>query len=79
MKINIQKEGGVLMETELVKVKTINPHYSGYVRGFKFNHGFAEVPREDAEAMKEFNIQIVEPATKEVEKPKKAPRKKAGE
>ena len=68
---------------ELVKVKTKNPLYEGYVRGFKFNQGVAEVPLADAEAMKEFGIEIVQAEVaekpEEVVKPKKAPRKKAGE
>jgi hypothetical protein len=71
---------------EKVTVKTINPQYSGYVRGFKFLKGTAEVPLKDAEAMKEFKIEIVKPkAVKPVKvepvaKPKpKTQAKKAGE
>lgn len=68
---------------KLVTVKTKYPHYDGYVRGFKFTEGTAEVPLADAEAMKEFGIEIVkpeapEPVVKAPVKPKKA-KAKVGE
>ncbi len=66
---------------ETVKVKTRYPHYSGYIRGFKFTNGEADVPEKDAEIMvKEFGVELVE-AEKETaaDKPKRTKRKKAGE
>jgi hypothetical protein len=67
---------------EKVTVKTKNPHYNGYIRGFRFVNGEAkDVPREDAEFMVEqFGVEIVEPEKPKVEaeeeKPKRSPRKK---
>lgn len=69
---------------EKVTVKTKNPLYTGFIRGFRFTHGVAvDVPRKDAEAMKEFGVEIVgaELAEKaDAPKPvKRSPRKKKGE
>lgn len=66
-----------------VTVKAQCPHYDGFMRGFKFYHGIAkDVPIEDAEAMKEFGVEILdEPKAKlePVKEPKRSPRKKVGE
>lgn len=61
---------------EKVTVKTKYPHYEGFIRGFKFEAGHAEVPLKDAEAMKEFGVEIVQPEAPV--KPKKA-KAKVGE
>lgn len=70
-----------------VTVKAKNPQYNGFVRGYQFHHGIAsDVPLEDAIAMKEFGIEILEdkPEVKEEpvkapKSPKRSPRKKVGE
>ncbi|MDF2010201.1 hypothetical protein [Priestia megaterium] len=65
---------------EKVVVKTVNPHYEGYIRGYRFVRGEAEVPVHDAEVMKtEFGFSIVQPEQPKEEKAKRSPRKKKGE
>jgi hypothetical protein len=76
-------KGGVHMEKVTVKAK--NPHYDGYMFGYKFFNGVAkEVPLKDAEYMaKNFGVEIVkpeqpkeEPEKVKEEKQKRSPRKK---
>jgi hypothetical protein len=66
---------------EKVTVKTNNPHYDGFIRGYRFVRGEAiDVPVKDAEIMKaEFGVNIVQPEQPKEEKPKRSPRKKKGE
>lgn len=63
---------------EMVKVKTKSDLYDGFIRGYKFNHGVAEVPASEVEALKEFEVELVEPEQPK-EAPKKSTRKKQGE
>jgi hypothetical protein len=73
---------------EKVTVKAQSEIYNGMMFGFQFFNGFAyEVPMKHADYMvKNFGVEIVKPEQpvkkdepKAESKPKKAPRKKAGE
>lgn len=65
-----------------VTVKTKNADYEGFIRGHRFYRGEAEMSLQEAEALKEFGVEIVKPEAPVIEeevKPKRSPRKKKGE